>query len=118
MAFRLFLRAGTEVLYNVGDNMGRVALDTFETLWVCVMGDKEFVFDAKEMRIIEVICEHCGTGIVFDCTNEKPHVPHSCPGCGVQDQEMFSWLTGYKKWYTAIAGSKKQFRFRVAEKQS
>lgn len=81
------------------------------------MGDKEFVFDAKEMRKIEVTCEHCGTGIVFDCSDEKIGVPHTCPSCNTQDTQMYSWLGGYRKWYQAIISSKKQFNFRVREKQ-
>ena len=80
------------------------------------MGDKEFVFNAKEMRVIEVTCDHCGTGIVFDCANEGTGVPLRCPSCNTEDQQMYSWLLGYRKLYQAITSSKKAFKFRVAEK--
>ena len=76
------------------------------------MGENELVFDAKEMKVIEVTCQ-CGTGIVFDCTNDKAAVPHVCPGCSNSDGKMQSWLLGYKQWHAAITGSDKQFHFRV-----
>ena len=80
------------------------------------MGETELIFDAKEMKVIQVTCANCGLGIVFDCTNEKARPPAQCPGCNLIDQEMYSWLTGYQKWYIAIVGSKKAFHFRVTSK--
>ena len=78
------------------------------------MGEREAVFDAIEMRVIEVICPKCGGGVVFDAANETQKAPASCPSCNVgTDQEMFSWLSGYRAWYQAISKSQKKFKFRV-----
>lgn len=79
------------------------------------MGEKELIFDAKEMRAVEVTCPKCGAGIVFDSANDKQPPPARCPSCHHEDMEMFSWLTGYRKWYQAVAASEKRFRFRVPD---
>jgi hypothetical protein len=81
------------------------------------MGERESIFNAKEMRIIEITCDQCGTGVVFDSANEGGAVPIRCPGCNAEDQQMFSWLLGYRKGYQAITSSQKVFKFRVPEKQ-
>ncbi len=77
------------------------------------MGEHELILNAKEMRVIEVICAKCGAGVIFDSANDSQQPPSRCPSCEVSDPEMFSWLSGYRKWYQAIANSQKQFRFRV-----
>jgi hypothetical protein len=79
------------------------------------VGEHELIFDAKEMRVIEVVCPKCGGGVVFDAANESQSPPSRCPSCesGGNDPEMSSWLGGYRKWYQAIVGSQKKFRFRV-----
>ena len=78
------------------------------------MGEHELILDATEMRVIEIICPTCGGGVVFDSANESQKPPSHCPSCdkGI-DQEMFSWLAGYRNWYQAISKSQKKFRFRV-----
>jgi len=77
------------------------------------MGEHELILNAKEMRVVEVICPSCGAGVVFDAGNDQQNAPSRCPGCAKDDTEMYSWLTGYRKWYQAIVSSQKQFRFRV-----
>jgi hypothetical protein len=109
----LFFRTGTTILHNVGSDVGCVALDTAETLRVRVMGEHEIVFNAREMKIVEVTCHKCGVGSVLDCSNEKSGIPRGCPGCGLVDETLFAWLNGYRKWYQAIAGSQYKFSFRV-----
>lgn len=80
------------------------------------MGEHELFFDAKEMRIVEVVCPICGAGVVFDAGNEQQKVPSRCPSCAADDPEMYAWLGQYRKWYQAILPSQKKFRFRVPVK--
>ena len=79
------------------------------------MGERELILDAKEMRIVEISCPKCGAGIVFDAAKNDQNPPSRCPSCesGATDPEMFTWLTGYRKWYQSIAASQKKFRFRI-----
>ena len=77
------------------------------------MGEHELIFNAKEMRIVEVICPICGGGVIFDAADDGQKAPVSLSSCASDDEEMYSWLNGYRKWYQAITHSQKQFRFRV-----
>jgi len=77
------------------------------------MGEHELILNAKEMRIVEVICPICKAGVIFDAGDDKMRAPSRCPSCATDDPEMYTWLGGYRKWYQAIAASQKQFRFRV-----
>jgi hypothetical protein len=79
------------------------------------MGEKEFIFDAGEMRVLRIGCGKCGTKILFDCANEATAVPDHCPSCGQPFGEKAGWILGYRKWYNAASKSKEVvFQFQVA----
>jgi hypothetical protein len=77
------------------------------------MGEHEIVLNAKEMNLIEVTCV-CGVKTTLDCRNTNSNVPRTCAGCNAKyDNALYSWITGYREWHRAVAGSDYKVTFRI-----
>jgi hypothetical protein len=80
------------------------------------MGEKELVFDAKEMAVLAFVCQ-CGTSVLFDCSKLDSIPPGRCPSCGNDKDGIRQMLSHYKRFYAGLGTvtERMEFHVRVAQ---
>jgi hypothetical protein len=79
------------------------------------MGEKEISVSFEELNRMEVYCQHCHTGILYDAASTA-FTPTRCPSCGKDlPYDMHTAIDSYRHFFHSALQSKQTFKFRVKE---